>query len=97
MKIDPRFSTLPTEELSPKAPTAQKGETRFADFLTQAVETADRQHLAADAKADAAARGEASLHDVAIALEKADIETRLLMRGRNKIVDAYQEIMRMPV
>jgi flagellar hook-basal body complex protein FliE len=32
-----------------------------------------------------------------IALEKADISFRAMMQVRNKILDAYQEIMRMQV
>jgi flagellar hook-basal body complex protein FliE len=32
-----------------------------------------------------------------IAMEKADISGRMLMAVRNKIVNAYEEIMRMPV
>jgi flagellar hook-basal body complex protein FliE len=32
-----------------------------------------------------------------IAMEKADVSGRLLMAVRNKIVNAYEEIMRMPV
>ncbi len=96
MKIDPRFATLPTTPAAP-APRSTKSEGDFAARLAEAIDATDQQTLAADKKADAAAKGEASLHDVALALEKADIEMRLLMRGRNKIVDAYQEIMRMPV
>jgi flagellar hook-basal body complex protein FliE len=32
-----------------------------------------------------------------IAMEKADVSSRMLMAVRNKIVNAYEEIMRMPV
>jgi flagellar hook-basal body complex protein FliE len=32
-----------------------------------------------------------------IAMEKADVSGRMLMAVRNKIVNAYEEIMRMPV
>jgi flagellar hook-basal body complex protein FliE len=38
-----------------------------------------------------------SLHDTMIAMEQADLSFRLMMQVRNKIVDAYQEIMRMQV
>ncbi len=41
--------------------------------------------------------GPVDLHDVMIAMEKADISLRLLVQVRNKAVDAYQEIMRMQV
>jgi len=38
-----------------------------------------------------------NLHETMIALEKADISFRLMMEVRNKIIDAYHEIMRMQV
>lgn len=39
----------------------------------------------------------ASIHDAMIALEKADISFRTMMQVRNKLVEAYQEVMRMQV
>jgi len=38
-----------------------------------------------------------NLHETMIAMEKADISFRLMMGVRNKIIEAYQEIMRMQV
>jgi len=46
---------------------------------------------------ESAAGGPVDLHDVMIAMEKADISLRLLVQVRNKALDAYQEIMRMQV
>ena len=37
------------------------------------------------------------IHGTLIALEKADISFQLLMQVRNKIIAAYQEIMRMQI
>ncbi|MFO8085997.1 MAG: flagellar hook-basal body complex protein FliE [Desulfobacterales bacterium] len=41
--------------------------------------------------------GSVELHEMMIAMEKADISLRLLVQIRNKAIDAYQEIMRMQV
>lgn len=38
-----------------------------------------------------------SIHEAMIALEKANLSFRAMMQVRNKIVDAYQEVMRMSV
>lgn len=38
-----------------------------------------------------------SIHDAMIALEKAGISFQVMMQVRNKILDAYQEVMRMQV
>ena len=44
------------------------------------------------------AKGEVEdVHDVMIAVEKANIAMELMLEIRNKIVEAYQEVMRMPV
>ena len=37
------------------------------------------------------------LHQVMIAAEKAGIALELLVETRNRLVEAYQELMRMPV
>ena len=41
--------------------------------------------------------GKGDLQDTMVALEKADISFRLMMQIRNKVLEAYQEIMRMQV
>ena len=43
------------------------------------------------------AGGEGNLHETMLALEKADVSMRVAMKVRNKILDAYNEVMRMPV
>lgn len=40
---------------------------------------------------------ETNLHQVMIAVEEADLAFRLMMEIRNKLVETYQEIMRMQV
>jgi len=47
------------------------------------------QHLAVGDKVD--------IHDVALAVQKASITTQLAIQVRNRLVEAYQETMRMPV
>lgn len=38
-----------------------------------------------------------SIHEAVIALEKANVSFRTMMEVRNKIIEAYQEVMRMQV
>ena len=38
-----------------------------------------------------------SIHEVIIAMEKADISFRTMMQVRNKLLEAYQEVMRLQV
>jgi flagellar hook-basal body complex protein FliE len=64
------------------------------DSLTQ---VNSLQQQADVAITDLASGGPTTLHDTMIALEKADLSFRLMMQVRNKIVEAYQEIVRMQV
>ena len=41
--------------------------------------------------------GSGSIHEVMIAMEKADISFRTMMQMRNKLLEAYQEVMRLQV
>ena len=55
------------------------------------------QHQADQAIAKVQLGNTGSIHEAMIALEKADISFRTMMQVRNKILEAYQEIMRMQV
>jgi flagellar hook-basal body complex protein FliE len=87
-------SQLP--ELRGPAPAARPGGT-FTEALGQALGQVEALQQAGDAQATAAANGQGNLHEVALALEKADISMRVAAKVRNKLVEAYQEVMRMPV
>jgi len=41
------------------------------------------------------ALGKGDLHNTIIAVEKAEISFRLMMQIRNKLIRAYEEVMRM--
>jgi flagellar hook-basal body complex protein FliE len=74
------------------------GELSFGDFMKQLATDANQAQQVADRKAEeiAAGRGK-DLHGAMLAFEKADIQFRLLTQVRNKVIDAYREIMRMQV
>lgn len=79
------------------APAKSVGE-GFADALQTAVSKVNDTQLAADTAVEKLQTGESrNLHEVMISMEKADISMRLLLQVRNKVIDAYQEIMRMQV
>lgn len=84
----------------PAAPTpsAKEGASGFVDFLKDAVGEVNKAQLDSDQAAKELQTGQAkNIHDVMIRLDEADISMRLLVQMRNKIVDAYQEVMRMQV
>jgi flagellar hook-basal body complex protein FliE len=72
--------------------------TRFSDALISAVNNVNDLHRTADkAIINVQIGNSGSLHEAIIALEKADISFRTMLTVRNKIIEAYQEIMRMQV
>jgi flagellar hook-basal body complex protein FliE len=70
---------------------------QFGSELGKAIGEIDKIQTAADTQADAVARGAGNIHEMALSLEKADVAMRLAMRVRNKLVDTYNEIMRMGI
>jgi flagellar hook-basal body complex protein FliE len=70
----------------------------FQTYLKQALgEANDLQYQADQAIQQLVGGGKGDLQETTIALEKADVSFRLMMQIRNKILDAYQEIIRMQV
>ena len=74
------------------------GAKSFGDMLKDSIAEVDRlQKTADDAVKQMAAGGEKDVHQTMIALEKASISFQLMIQVRNKIVSAYQEVMRVQV
>lgn len=80
-----------------KAPSAANG-TGFEAALKNVIGEVNKMQIESDrAVENLHAGGGKNLHEVMIAMEKADISLRLMVQMRNKAVEAYQEIMRMQV
>ena len=73
------------------------GQSSFAESLQQAIQAVDKTQTDADQESARLAMGGGNLHETALALEKADLSMRVATKVRNRLVDAYQEIMRMGV
>lgn len=70
----------------------------FADSLKAAIGNVNQLQKTSDKAAQDLATGRTdNVADVMIATEKADIALRVMVQVRNKIIDAYQEIMKMQV
>jgi flagellar hook-basal body complex protein FliE len=77
---------------------ASKQDQGFGDLLKKAVESVNAMQHEAGRLENAVANGEnVNIHQAVIAGEKAGLSFKLLMQVRNKVIDAYQEIMRMQV
>ena len=78
-------------------PTAVDGKA-FSDMLTESIDKISNLQKDSDSKQVAFASGEdIEIHDVVIAMEKYSIAMDLFISVRNKVIEAYQEVMRMGV
>ena len=72
------------------------GENNFQSTLNSLISQVDSQLKDASQRAEDFAVGKkTNLHEVMIASEKADLSFQFLLQIRNKLLEAYQEIMRM--
>ncbi len=90
--LDGRPLSLEIPGAAPEVPRSS-----FAEVLGSAIGQVDALQGQADAESEKLALGGGNLHETALALEKADVALKVAMKVRNKLVDAYQEIMRMSV
>ena len=87
-----------TLEGGTKSAGADGAQGSFAAALKDSIAEVNAMQQKADAAITALATGEkVSMHETMIAMEQADVSFRLMMQVRNKIVEAYQEILRMQV
>ena len=88
-----------TSEIArPTAPGDAVGDKSFADTLKDAVNSVNDLQKTADHSAQELATGRTdNVADVMINAEKAEIALKLMIQVRNKIIDAYQDIMKMQV
>lgn len=84
--------------LSETGATSETGAKSFADTLKDAVGEVNQLQKTSDKKMQDLATGRTdNVADVMISAEKADIALRVMVQVRNKIIDAYNEIMKMQV
>jgi flagellar hook-basal body complex protein FliE len=77
---------------------ADQTQKSFAATLKDAVGQVNTLQKESDHKMQELATGKSqNIHETMIAAEKADIALRLMVQVRNKMIEAYQEMMRMQV
>ncbi len=71
----------------------------FVDLLKQSVDAVNQnqQTATAMAKAFETGEGDASLAEIMIAVQKSSLSFDAMVQVRNKLVEAYKDIMNMPI
>ncbi|MDQ0412510.1 flagellar hook-basal body complex protein FliE [Mesobacillus stamsii] len=78
--------------------TPYEAQKSFSSVLKQTIENVNESQLQSDVLTEKLARGEnIDLHQVMIASQKASITLQGTLEVRNKVIEAYQEMMRMQV
>ena len=82
---------------SPSAPPNVGASDGFASTLARVIEGVDASSAVANAAVEKMVTGEGDVHQAMIALQRAETALQVTVQVRNKLVQAYQDIMRMPV
>jgi flagellar hook-basal body complex protein FliE len=88
------------EELTSTTSAAQKvgGDNNFSNLLGRMVEEVSARKTAADNSVAGLMSGQdVNLHQAMIATEEASLSFQLMVEVRNKLLESYQELMRMQV
>lgn len=92
----PQVFTKPTIATNPA--TVSESQNKFANYLKDALNKVNEAQNTSDQFTKKLAMGEnVDLHQVMIAAEKASVSLTATLEIRNKVIEAYQEVMRMPL
>jgi len=80
----------------PEAAKASPGQ--FGAMINKYIEQTNiQEHAASKASVDLATGKSQNVSETMLAIEQADVSFQLMLSVRNKLVDAYREVMRMQV
>ncbi len=95
--LNPNLRVPEIRKPSNDGPIKEEG-ADFGDMLKDAIATVDGLQKESNLEIQKLMSGESQdLHNTIIAVQRADLSFQMLMQVRNKIVQAYQEIIRTPV
>ncbi|WP_425509033.1 flagellar hook-basal body complex protein FliE [Virgibacillus doumboii] len=91
---------IPNSDINKTSNITTPGEAQhnFAESLKAAIEHVNDAQVASDKKTEALAKGQIdNLHDVMITAQKASITLETSVQIQKKVIDAYNQIMRMQI
>ena len=94
-----QMRALASETQSLQQPVQAPPQTAFSEVLGRSIDAVNQTQQQASALAEAFEAGDQNvdLAEVMISLQKANVSFQAMTEVRNKLVNAYQEIMNMPV
>jgi flagellar hook-basal body complex protein FliE len=85
------------DEVKPATLGNESNGTSFGDVLENAIQEVSNLQQEAGAESQKLLTGSQDIHSAMVALQKADVSFQMMMQVRNKLVSAYQEIMKTQV
>ena len=83
--------------LKPKASTKDSA-TDFGNLVKQSLMEVNKSQQVSDKLATNLATGKSeNIHETMLSISKAELNLKLMVQVRNKVLEAYQEVMRMTV
>ena len=94
-----QMRTLATQVSRSPTATEQTADVSFGDVLKQTVDkvNATQVHAGEMKKAFELGTEDLNLAEVMIAVQKSNVSFEAMVQVRNKLVDAYKEVMNMPI
>ncbi len=93
-----RFDSAIGGRTSAPGPSVGSDAHSFGQLLEKMVDQTNASQIQADEAIKELVAGRSkNIHETMLTIEKADTSLKLMMQVRNKVLDAYREIMRMQV
>ncbi|MFG0216021.1 flagellar hook-basal body complex protein FliE [Brevibacillus porteri] len=98
MEMSAISQLTPIRTPSVNKPTPAEVSQEFSSFLSDAMNQVNQAQVESSNLADKFAAGEITdLHQLTVAGQKASVMLQMTMQVRNKMIESYQEIMRMSI
>jgi flagellar hook-basal body complex protein FliE len=80
-----------------RQPAEAKGDTSFASVLKDTIGSVVEMGRKSDAQTRAAASGKANIVDVVTAVSETEVAIDAVVAVRDRVIQAYEDIMKMPI
>ena len=96
--LPPAGGAFPIQDAATAAATQATPGAGFAELFTRGIDDVNQQLVASQADLrDLALGGSQNLHEVMIRLEQTRIAFQLMVQVRNRLLESYQDVMRMQI
>ena len=83
-------------KINPKLDSSNQ--TNFADYLKDSIQEVNKSQQTADKMTQNLSTGKTeNIHETMLSVAHAEVNFKFMVQLRNKALEAYQEVMRMPV